>query len=246
VHAEVADGIHRLSQGVSNFYLIEDAGKFTLVDAGGSKDWTLFTELIETLGRKIEDLDAVLLTHAHGDHVGFAEQARSTAGAQVWVHSSDEQAALTGKQSGGSDGSIVRHLLRPQLYRTVWILGRAGASRIVPVAEVSTFGDGVVVDVPGSPKILHVPGHTAGSAAMLLEARGVLFTGDALVMMNPASGRTGPQIQPSAFNSDSRQAMESLTCLAGTSASLVLPGHGEPWSGGVDEAVRLARAAGPS
>lgn len=136
----------------------------------------------------------MLLTHANGDHVGFSERARASTGARVWVHSADEQAARTGKAPAGTDGSIARHLLRAQLYRTIWVLGRAGAGRIVPVAELSTFGDGATVDVPGRPRVLHVPGHTDGSAALLLEDRGILFTGDARRTNKPGSAWAAARI----------------------------------------------------
>ena len=73
MHAQVADGVHRLTQGIANFYLIEDAGKLVLVDAGAPKDWALFSQAVHELGRLVDDVDAVLLTHAHPDHTGFAE-----------------------------------------------------------------------------------------------------------------------------------------------------------------------------
>lgn len=65
---QVADGIHRLSQGVVNFYLVEDAGKLTLIDAGAPGDWEAFARAVGSLGRALDDLEAVLLTHAHCDH----------------------------------------------------------------------------------------------------------------------------------------------------------------------------------
>lgn len=64
---EVAEGVHRLTNGVANFYLIEEAGKLVLVDAGAPKDWALFTRAALNLGKVVGDLDAVLLTHAHTD-----------------------------------------------------------------------------------------------------------------------------------------------------------------------------------
>jgi glyoxylase-like metal-dependent hydrolase (beta-lactamase superfamily II) len=77
---EVAEGVHCLTNGVANFYLIQESGKLVLVDAGAPKDWALFTRAVRTLGKVAGDLDAVLLTHAHTDHTGFAEQAPWTGG----------------------------------------------------------------------------------------------------------------------------------------------------------------------
>ena len=91
---EVAPGIHRLKGGVANFYLVEQTGGLTLVDAGTPGDWQLFLRTLDTLGRRLDDLDAVVLTHAHPDHTGIAEQARTTANTKVWVHASDTGAAV--------------------------------------------------------------------------------------------------------------------------------------------------------
>jgi glyoxylase-like metal-dependent hydrolase (beta-lactamase superfamily II) len=242
---EVAEGVHRLTNGVANFYLIEEAGKLVLVDAGAPKDWALFTQAAVGLGKAVGDLDAVLLTHAHTDHTGFAEKARATTGARVWIHEQDVQMARTGKV-GPRDGKTSSYLLRAAFWRTALVLGRRGATKIISIQEVSGFSDGQTLDVPGKPRIVHAPGHTDGSAAILLEDRGILFTGDVLCTWNAYTGRTGPQIMPSGLNSDTPQALASLASLDGINAGLMLPGHGEPWTGGVQDAIRRARAAGPS
>jgi glyoxylase-like metal-dependent hydrolase (beta-lactamase superfamily II) len=243
VHAQVAEGVHRLTKAIANFYLIEDAGKLVLVDAGAPKDWALFSQAVHELGHRADELDAVLLTHAHPDHTGFAEQARTSAGARVLVHRADEEMARTGKAPSPNVGSVISYLVHTQFYKTVWILGRGGATRIIPIKEVSSFGDGETLDVPGRPRVVHAPGHTAGSAALVLEDRRVLFTGDAMCTLNPMTGRRGPQLMPSGLNRDAHQAMRSLDNLAGIKADVLLAGHGDPWTGGVGEAVRLAKAA---
>jgi glyoxylase-like metal-dependent hydrolase (beta-lactamase superfamily II) len=241
----VAEGIHRLTNGVSNFYLVEENGKLVLVDAGAPKDWARLTRAVTALGRRLADLDAVLLTHAHSDHTGFAEQTRTAAGATVWVHESDRDMATTGK-AGPREGKATTYLLRPAFYRTLFVLTRAGATKIVPVREVSTFADGDTIEVPGSPRAVHAPGHTPGSTALLFESRRALLTGDTLVTHNPLTGRPGPQIMPSGLNTDSAEALRSLDNLAGITADVLLAGHGDPWTEGLPEAIRRARTAGTS
>jgi glyoxylase-like metal-dependent hydrolase (beta-lactamase superfamily II) len=117
---------------------------------------------------------------------------------------------------------------------------------MIPIAEVSAFADGEQIDVPGRPRAVHAPGHTPGSAAILFESRGALLTGDVMATENPLTGRFGPQIMPSGLNEDTPQALASLDALRGIDADLLLPGHGDPWTGGVAEAVRRAMAAGRS
>ena len=242
---EVAEGVHRLSNGVANFYLIEEAGKLVLVDAGAPKDWALLGQAIQALGRNLGDLDAVLLTHAHTDHIGFAEQARATAGARVWVHEQDVHMARTG-EVGARERKISAYLLHGAFWRTLLILGRLGATKIIPVREVSAFTDGERLAVPGKPRVVHAPGHTDGSAAIWLEDRRILFAGDVLCTHNAFTGRIGPQIMPSGLNTDTGQALASLDRLDGIGADLLRPGLGEPWTGGLREAIRQARTAGPS
>jgi glyoxylase-like metal-dependent hydrolase (beta-lactamase superfamily II) len=242
---QVADGLHRLTRGVVNCYLIEDGGKLTLVDAGAPGDWDAFVRTVSSLGRSLDDLDAVLLTHAHSDHTGFAERARTEAHATVRIHREDAEGARTGRTPKNESG-VSRYLLRPEAYRTLVGLMRRKALKVVPIAEVSVFDDGETIDVPGRPRVVHAPGHTAGSCAIWFEPQLALVTGDALATRNPLTGRVGPQIGPDGLNRDSEQALRSLDALAGLSADLVLPGHGEPWTGGIAEAVRLAKLAGRS
>jgi glyoxylase-like metal-dependent hydrolase (beta-lactamase superfamily II) len=242
---QVAGGVHRLTPGVCNFYLVEEGGRLSLVDAGAPRDWDLLVRTLAGMGRRLEDLDAVLLTHAHSDHTGFAERARSTADVPVWVHQADA-AIAKGAEPGRNDGKTTSYLLRVEFWRTAISLARRGATRIIPVADVSTFADDEVLEVPGRPRAVHAPGHTPGCAALLLEGQRVLLSGDVLVTRNPLTGRVGPQIMPSAFNRDTQQALRSLDVLDRIPADVVLPGHGEPWTRGTAEAARLARAAGPS
>ena len=245
VMSEVAHAIHRVSGGITNFYLIEEGGRLTLVDAGTPADWALLQRALAVRGYHPGDIDAVLLTHAHADHTGFAEQARAETGARVFAHHADAQVAKGGKP-GKNDGGVARYLLRAEFYRTTLSLMRRGGGKIVPILEVSVFSDGEVIDVPGRPTAVHAPGHTPGNAALFLAGRGVLFSGDTIVTHNPLTGQTGPQIMPSGFNLDTPAALRSLAAVHGLAADILLPGHGEPWTGGAAEAVRLAQAAGPS
>lgn len=130
--------------------------------------------------------------------------------------------------------------LRP-LLRFLWYAGRRGGLRPEPLIEVRTFADAELLDLPGSPRVIHIPGHTPGSVAIHVPQVDALFVGDALTTGHVLTGATGPQ--PAPFTMDPAMALESLGKLEAIPARWVLPGHGAPWHGGVAEAVRLVRAA---
>ena len=89
LHANVAEGVHRIEDAFTNWYLIEADGRLTIVDAGVPSSWASLQDALRALGRSLDDIDAVVLTHAHFDHVGFAERARTTLGVPVHVHEND-------------------------------------------------------------------------------------------------------------------------------------------------------------
>ncbi len=237
---KITDGIHRLGPGLVNVYLLEEAGGITIVDAGMPGDWSDLLAELAAMGRSLDDVRAVVLTHGHSDHIGFAERARTERHLPVSVHELDAALARGEVSSSSKDGGPVS--LIPLL--KFMLLGlRRGGLKSVHVGEVATYGDGVTLDVPGAPTVIHLPGHTPGSAALHVASRDALLIGDALATVSAVNGRTGPMIAP--YTAEPAQAIASLDRLDGIEAGWVLPGHGQPWTGGVAEAVRRIRAAGP-
>lgn len=236
---EIAPRIARLGTGIANSYLVEANGEITIVDAGVAGYWHELLAELTRLGRSIDDVRSVVLTHGHSDHVGFAERIRREHAVPVRIHDLDAALARGEAKNPARGWGPVRAL--PLLRFLVWG-ARMGALRIEPIAEVATFGDGATLDVPGGPQLISVPGHTPGSAGLRFADHDALFVGDAFATYAVTTGREGPQIAP--FTADAAQARESLDRLSGIGAWTILPGHGQPWTRGIDEAIRLIRAAG--
>jgi glyoxylase-like metal-dependent hydrolase (beta-lactamase superfamily II) len=235
----IASGIHRIGAGLVNSYLLEEGGEITIVDAGAPGYWNDLPNELGAMGRSFADVRALVLTHAHIDHVGFAERLRRERGVPVSVHELDAKMARGEAKPQNQKmlgiGFAVLRFIRFALAK--------GMLRATPILEVATFGDGATLDVPGAPRVIHVPGHSDGSAALHVPARDALFVGDAFATLNVLSGKTGPQLAP--FGSDLPRARESLSRLERIGSKLVLPGHGQPWTRGMAEAIRLIEAGAP-
>src|SRR4051794_37749101 len=238
-----ATGIHRGAHPLVNWYLIEADDGLTAVDAGFPTEWARLEGMLEGLGRR--DLKAVVLTHGHVDHVGFAEKARRELGATIYIPAEDVKIATSPIPMAKSEANPLPYVLRygdtRKLYLGALLQGAAFGQTI---KEYETFGGGDELPVPGRTRAVATPGHTFGHMALHFPDRDVVVSGDALVTRDPYTGRTGPCLVARAATADSAQALASLDALAATGARVVLPGHGEAWEGGAEEAARLAREAG--
>ena len=234
---QIKPSLHRLGSSLVNSYLVEDGGQVTIIDAGLPGYWRDLPLELSSMGRSLDDVRAVVLTHGDTDHVGFAERLRRERGVPVLVHDLDASRARgeVKKPSTGWGSLKLGPLLGFLLYG-----GRRGLLRVPPLTEVRTFADGAVLDVPGAPRVVHLPGHTPGSVALHIPALDAIFLGDAFTTRSVLTGELGPRLAP--FTLDPVQSLASLTKLDGVSATWVLPGHGEAWSGGLAEALRQIRA----
>ncbi|MET9381741.1 MBL fold metallo-hydrolase [Streptomyces sp. NPDC002928] len=246
---QVAPGVHLLGDHGVNFYLVEGSDGLILIDAGLPAHLEQLRGLLAGLGRSVADVRAVLLTHGHLDHTGLAHTLQE-AGAVIWIHERDAAILRDGPRSATRHAKPERSMLpyllrRPSSLALPLHLARAGAFTAPAVQNARVFdADRVLEDVPGAPRAVVLPGHTPGSAAYFFADRGLLFTGDALVTADAFAGRTGPTIVSRCFTHDSRAALTALDRLDELKADLLLPGHGEPFTGGIRTATQQARHLG--
>ena len=241
---DVVPGVHLITHGHTNCYVVEGDGGVTLVDAAFPKTWPAVRQCLADVGRSASEFRGLVITHGHFDHVGFATKLRRCYGVPVWA--------------GAADAYILRHPYRyrperPRLAyplthpRALPVLGsmvRAGALR-VPGLEADHLVSGrTVLDLPGRPVLVPAPGHTDGEYVVHLPDHGTVLTGDALVTLDPYTGRRGPRVVARAATNDALVALDSLGGIADLEATAVLPGHGTPWLQGSRSAADAARVAG--
>jgi glyoxylase-like metal-dependent hydrolase (beta-lactamase superfamily II) len=239
---EPAPGVWRLGTGLVNYYALEEGGRLTLIDAGAPKFADTLEAQLAAAGFGLSDVEAVVLTHSDGDHTGVVPLLQR-AGARVLIHEADEDTLRRPRPKTGDAAPLnfVKQLWRPRLVRMLVMMTRAGAAKPTPIEGAETYADGQSLDVPGSPRVIHTPGHSPGQCAIHCEQRGVLFAGDALCSLNMLTGSRGPQLMPHPFNTSDAAARASLSKLDGVEAGVVVFGHGEPWTQGVAAALAAAR-----
>jgi glyoxylase-like metal-dependent hydrolase (beta-lactamase superfamily II) len=243
LQTNVADGVHRIEDAHTNWYLVEDDRRLTVVDTGVPRSWESLHTALAELGRKPADIAAVVLTHAHFDHLGFAERARVALNVPVYVHENDVPLTRHPRQYAHERARTAYLATQPRALPYVLGFARTRALFPAPVGAVTRYAGGSL-PVPGSPRVVLTPGHTLGHCALHLPDRDVVIAGDAVVTLDPYTGRTGPRIIARAATADSERNLATLQALAETNASTVLVGHGEPWTGGARAIVDQARAAG--
>ena len=236
---QVAEHVYRLGRSRHNFYLVAEGGKATVIDAGGSSELVLLERALHALGLMLDDVEAILITHAHTDHIGFAALA-SRQGVAVKSHE-DEADYVRDRSKGTQVRATDLPLWKPMMWGFLVEMFRSGAHKGYPVPGVEALSDGEVLDLPGRPTVVATPGHTAGHAAYYLGDGSTLFCGDALATRSLTRSGIGPQFLDDRLHADPDRARRSLDHLAVLGTDLLLPGHGDPWSGPIADLVTRAR-----
>lgn len=233
----LAPHLHRIGNDIVAAYVVDTEDGITVIDTGLPGHWDDFLAELQTMGRSLDDVRGVVLTHGDSDHIGFAEKLRREGGVPVFVHSLDADRARGGSKPKAAMGRLrVFPLIQFLLYGL-----RKHGWRTTYLTEVTEVADGDVLSLPGSPRVIALPGHSPGSIAVHVPEADAVFVGDALTTRHVLTGVSG--IQPAPFTDDPDAALDSLGRLAGVEASWVLPGHGAPWRGNPEALQDLARQA---
>jgi glyoxylase-like metal-dependent hydrolase (beta-lactamase superfamily II) len=236
---QLASGLHVLGSdphGTVNSYLVVEGGEVTIIDAGLPGQRRLLLEELSSIGLTLDAVQALVLTHGDADHIGYAAWLFAERGIPARVHADDVARARKEVSKPSTGWGPVK---LGAIGGFLWYSARQGALRTPKVEEVMALADGDVLDVPGKPRIIHLPGHTPGSVAVHVPGADAVFLGDAMTTRNVLTGVEGPK--PAPFTLDPAQARESIGRIEAVDATWVLPGHGPAYDGGAPEAVRLIR-----
>ncbi len=238
---QVADGTYLVHGGNTNWVILTDGDAVTLVDTGYPGDRRALLDSLAAVGSSPEAVAAVLITHAHNDHLGSAEYLRATHGTPVLLHEAEVPHARRDYLQQVSVGTVLRNAWRPGVLPWMRHVLRTGGTEQHPVTAPAVFPADGALDLPGRPVPVHTPGHTDGHCVYHLPDAGVVISGDALVSGHAISRIEGPQLLPDLFHHDRTRAIASLDVVAGLEGDLLLPGHGPLHQGPVKDAADLAR-----
>ena len=215
-----------------NVYLVALERGYLLIDCGMETEPSFETlqRAIAERGLAWSDIRQILLTHMHPDHMGMSARLLELTGAELLMHEAE-----------------ARHLrlLTEADRRIPWldqVYGQAGVPKALEAKMESHFfhirknfhalaparllsgGDEVETSV-GRLRVLWTPGHSPGHICLYSAERKLLFSGDQIL----------ENITPNVAWHPGRDALaeflESLERLVDLDVDLILPGHGEPFSG---------------
>lgn len=241
---EVAPGIWKFVLPIPfplrtvNMYALVGEQGWALIDAGmGTPEArAALAEGLERAELRIGDLRAIVLTHHHPDHVGLSAELQEQSGASVYMHPIDRAAiqviwsGTMGERFNRVSDFFTQHgLPQTELWYTKTdnsVL--RGIIRVPADEELTSIEDGAAIELAGEQyRVIWTPGHSDGQICLFRERDGVFIAADhVLPRITPNIGLYSDEERPNPLG----DYLGSLTKVASLPASLVLPGHGEPFA----------------
>ena len=141
--------------------------KIHLVDSGVSHAYPAIESYIKQIGRDISDVENLLLTHSHPDHIGAAQPIKELTNCHISAHSAEVMMI---------EDVDFQFSVRPVPGFQKLVAGS------VPVDHVVFDGDEIKLEENLTIRVIHTPGHSAGSVSYYLVEEDALFTGDAILL----------------------------------------------------------------
>ena len=229
---EIAPGVHAIRL-LSVYAFLIDEPQLSLIDAGLLGSAGRVQRYVQGMGRSLDDLSRIICTHAHPDHIGGVRELAGERDVEVLMHPAD----LDGLQVTLRDAVANRN--RSQLI--AYFTRHPG--------EATPIEDGQVLPILGGLRVVHTPGHTAGSVCLYAERHRLLFVGDNLQVI-----RRKVTFASSVFSDDMALARASVARMAALDVQTIVFSHYPPLRDGAngvlralaDRAARLDQTAGTS
>lgn len=157
---------------VNGVLLQGEDGELVLIDAGFPKHENAIFEAIESIGRRPEDLNHLVCTHAHPDHIGSAAAVVNRTGATTWMHPIDVPIA----ENGGPFRPMTPSPGLPQKigFRIFWRPNEP----VGPLQIDKHMTDGETLPIAGGLTVVHTPGHSAGHVSLAWQGGRLMIVGD--------------------------------------------------------------------
>jgi glyoxylase-like metal-dependent hydrolase (beta-lactamase superfamily II) len=238
---EVGDGVVAVRGRDVNWTILRDGASFTLVDAGYPGYGAEVRDSIRRAGCDLSGLEAIVVTHAHIDHIGGVPALLTEAPVPVYVGVPELPMAVGHRVESAGPVDVALRLWQPRVVPWSLRIAAAGGTGHAVVPDAIGAADGAGLDVPGRPAVVLTPGHTSGH--ICLQVGSALLTGDALITGHAITGRKGPQLAAGFFHTDAHRAAAALDRIAAIDADVIVPGHGPVWRGSARDAAAIARSA---
>ena len=213
--------ISSIALGEGSCHVMKDQGVI-IIDTGRPNKGKEFIKGLEKVSIKPKEVNLIVLSHGHWDHIGSTAEIKELTGAKVAMHRKEQEWLEKGLKP-----------MPPGVTRWGKFLSWAITAFMIPFVHIPPTEVDLVLDDEGlsltdygvAGKIIYTPGHSSGSVSVLLES-GEVFVGDLAMNKLPLRRKPGLPI----FAEDLDKVQESWKILLEQGVKTVYPAHGEPFS----------------
>ena len=212
---EIMPQVYQLTTRGVNIILIAEQ-ELTLIDAGFRGSSRKVADFISSLGRSVEEISLIIITHNHFDHIGGVVELRRLAKVRVAAHKADMLDA--DGELPYPAGRRISTLLSVPPFSAL----RRRLALMSDDIDIKLEG-GEVLKPLGGLEVIHTPGHTPGSIGLYSQSHKLLIVGDTLV-----SRGKFPDLPHKMVSTHFTQAVDSIKKMAQLDFDVVCFGHGPP------------------